>query len=168
MLWFGELEQVELQNCQNSRKICRRDNTRCHCHVKCVSEVPCDTCCVGIGQGTDANLRINSLLHCDVHNFSYQFYNSTIIRTSQTPDYAPRQLLRCPFTLHLSCRRQTNASSSTVANLVWVLGLLQIWLFQIRPEPDLARFSNSRPAGTGARARFGWNLFSCQRTIRQW
>jgi len=44
------------------------------------------------------------------------------------------------------------------------LGLHRIWLFQIRPKPNLAEFWNSN----STEAEFGWNLFSGQRTIRQW
>ena len=41
------------------------------------------------------------------------------------------------------------------------LGLYQIWLFQIRMEPDLARFRNSNPA----RAGYWEKLYSDHRTI---
>ena len=48
----------------------------------------------------------------------------------------------------------------------FTLGLHRIWLFQIRPKPNLAEFRNSNSAE--AEAEFGWNLFSGHRTIRQW
>jgi len=35
-----------------------------------------------------------------------------------------------------------------------ILGLHQIWLFQIRPKPNLAEFRNSNSAE--AEAEFGW------------
>ena len=46
------------------------------------------------------------------------------------------------------------------------IALHRIWLFQIRPKPNLAEFRNSNSAE--AEAEFGWNLLSGQRTIRQW
>jgi len=49
---------------------------------------------------------------------------------------------------------------------IWKLGLHRIWLFQIRPKPNLAEFRNSNSAE--AEAKSGWNLFSGHRTIRQW
>jgi len=48
------------------------------------------------------------------------------------------------------------------------VGLHRIWLFQIRPKPNLAEFRNSNSAEAEAKAEFGWNLFSGHRTIRQW
>ena len=54
----------------------------------------------------------------------------------------------------------------TKSNNLSKLGLHRIWLFQIRPKPNLAEFRNSNSAE--AEAEFGWNLFSGHRTIRQW
>jgi len=47
---------------------------------------------------------------------------------------------------------------------IWRQGLYQIWLFLIRPEPDLAGFRNSNPAGHGS--RFGEKLFWDHGTIQ--
>ena len=58
--------------------------------------------------------------------------------------------------VHYFTRRQFN------------LGLHRIWLSQIRPKPNLAEFRNSNSAEVEAEAKFGWNLFSGHRTIRQW
>ena len=53
-------------------------------------------------------------------------------------------------TNHVACHR------------VYFIGLYQIRLFKIRPEPDLAGFKNSNPAGS----RFGDNWFWDRWTIR--
>jgi len=51
-------------------------------------------------------------------------------------------------------------------SLTNTIGLYGIWLFHIRPEPDLAGFRNSNPAGAGAGSGFGGNLSWDHRTIR--
>ena len=53
----------------------------------------------------------------------------------------------------------------TGEEIVLVVGLHRIWLFQIRPKPNLAEFWNSISAEAEAELE-SWNLFSGYRTIR--
>ena len=61
------------------------------------------------------------------------------------------------FTLTLCPRPRWGSSQPPDPLAGFKVELHRIRLFQIRPEPNFARFLNSNPAG--AEAGFGWNLF---------